>query len=244
MPYIYKKIPQITSMGYRVSMTFILCLALQLILLTACASSSSQQPVIPEMDDQAKLVSFQSFESQFLSDVRKNRAEALWGHLRGESQIWLEDMILQAQIEEKTELSQRPFFEQLTIMGVRHSYLTRRLKDLEPISVVRFLFTQGPIKQAFHMEGQTQPWFEGNTAMKGLQKASQVPIYFYQLDWDDSAQKMLWKVDIVRMLPLISRGVQTLAHKKKMTYAEAIPYLIGVATGRHLGAQLLEPLDG
>lgn len=214
-----------------------------LLIVVACAPSGPPIP-LPSQDIQKQKASFTQFETQLKQSAQRSRGRELLGHLTDESKLWLEDMLYASTSLNFEELEVKEFHEQLTILGIRHAYMSQKLKILDPAHVLQLLARQGPLRQALFMKGQTEPWFEDSQAFKGLDKAPQVPVYFYRQQFNYDTQAYEWKLDLVRMFPIITRGIQTLAHKKKMAYPRAIRYLLEKATGQNFGERLFEPLEG
>lgn len=214
-----------------------------LIPLVGCAPSGPPIPA-PSSDVQKQKASFVQFETKLKQSAQRSRGRELLGYLTEESKLWLEDMLYASTTLYFDELETKEFHEQLTILGIRHAYMSQKLKVLDAPHVLQLLARQGPLKKALFMKGQTEPWFENANAFKGLDKAPQVPVYFYKQEFNYETQAYEWRLDLVRMFPIITRGIQTLAHKKKMAYPRAIRYLLEKATGQNFGERLFEPLEG
>lgn len=194
-----------------------------------------------ELTDSTQLNHLALMIGGFKANVRKFHGRKIFNTMSYDSQIWLSQMIEAVKNDDRIDLEGREYYEQLTILGLRHSILSGTLKSSEFKDVTRLIFSQGPLRIAFRMkESELGPLTlstEGGEGRQGLSKSPRVPVYFYIYE-DDR-----WKLDLLRMLPIISRAQETIALKKKMTKVNSIIYLLNVVTSKNYGKAIFEPLE-
>lgn len=216
-----------------------------------CLSCSSQSPSnLPEILSQSDRLSqlefnqFKTFEKKMDLAIKSRQGRRIWSFLSEESREWFELRIEDALFLSQSGLNQLEFHDQFVILALRHAKLAGWVNEFEPHKLVRILFSRGPVHQAFVKETRSEVVFEGSQARQGLARSPKVPIYFYQYELSTHKEENQWKLDLQRMLPIISRGLQTIAHKQKMDYPEAIAFILAQSTGKDFGKVIFEPLEG
>ncbi len=194
-----------------------------------------------ELTDSAQLNHLALMIGEFKVNVRKLQGRKISNKLSYDSQIWLGQMIEAVKNDDRIDLEGREYYEQLTILGLRHSILSGALKSSEIKDVTRFIFSQGPLRIAFRMKeselGPLSLSSEGDVGFQGLSKSPRVPVYFYIYE------DYRWQLDLLKMLPIISRAQETIALKKKMTKVNSIIYLLEIISSKNYGKAIFEPLD-
>ncbi len=176
--------------------------------LTACGGSAPPPP-------SDNPVARREVENEFLhfrQSIQANQADSLPGYLASESLNWLDDIRRASRNEPLAYLEQRPFFEILSILALR---VERRLHpglDERPPGLLNKLILQAyPVRKAFLKTELGEAHVFGDLAEMGLREAPNVPVFYF------IRQNHVWKFHLVRSLPLILQGAESLGRQRKPT---------------------------
>ena len=94
---------------------------------------------------------------------------------------WFEEIVDAIESDDSTSISERPFFEVVSIIGLRYYYQKHKLKDLEPDTVYKFFMKKGYMRKMFAMKQLGPFWMEKEEfGFRGMAKAPKVPILHYR----------------------------------------------------------------
>ncbi len=148
----------------------------------------------------------------FRQSIQANQADSLPGFLAFESLDWLDDIRRASRNEPLDYLEKRPFFEILSILGLR---IERRLHpgfDERPPGLLNKLILQAyPVRKAILKADLGEAHVFGDRAEMGLREAPNVPVFHFL------RQDHVWKFHLVRTLPLILQGAESLGRQRKPT---------------------------
>ena len=201
-------------------------------LLSACAGTPDNASKNPPQDAQAKDAQYQeriqdkqalleNMFQNFLDGIRNGAsAEVLYGYLTDSSEYWLDTLELHARRYDAEKLDSCQFYEE----DDRMLYMLLSKSGM----LDRFLRLQlGPMK------------VKNDRGSIGLAKSPDVPIMLFV--WDDQT----WKLDLPATLPLITKGIESIAVKKNWTNRKLALYWIEKEyhmTYSRLDDSLLEPI--
>jgi hypothetical protein len=161
----------------------------------------------------ARLDSFYVAFPKFSNDRDLNLLEP---RLTEESIEWFEDILDAVASADSLDLSKRPFFEVISILGLRYYHRERLLEDLEINTAFRFFATQGYMKQLFGLKDLGGFWIEKERyGFRGLAKAPSIPIFRFELVHDQ------WRLQLPETLEVISRSSENLGIKKGWSSIDA-----------------------
>jgi hypothetical protein len=171
---------------------------------------------------------------------KNDRTAYLREHLSEDSHEWLENMAEAASYETAEELEERPFFELLTVLGLRLLYRNQELDNLDSGAVLRVLEGKyGLLRRAFGLSNVAAPWIEEELGeyygFQGMASSSRVAVFFYI--WEDD----VWKLDLAKMLPVVSRGIETVGLKQQWSPSETALFLLEKALEFKVSKELLDP---
>jgi len=181
--------------------------------LLALAGCGSSEPLPPE--DPAARKDLDAFFLRFRQQVQANRADSLPLYLTRESLDWIDDIRRASRTEPVAYLQERPFFEILAILALR---VERRLNpafDDRPASLLdKLVVENGPVRKSLIKSELGESIVRGSTGTIGLREAPNVPVFHFM---KEDGQ---WKFHLVRSLPLILQGAESLARQRKSTHLD------------------------
>ena len=190
--------------------------------LSACAPSA---PLPPE--DPAARKDLDAFFLRFRQKVQEGQADSLPRYLSRESLNWLDDIRRASRTEPPAYLKERPFHEILAILALR---VERRLNpafDDRPVSLLDKLVVQSwPVRKSLIKTELGESKVRGNSGEIGLREAPNVPVFHFTRE---GAQ---WKFHLVKSLPLILQGAESLARQRKSTRLEQAVFVLEQFGGR------------
>ena len=189
-----------------------------------CVGPASQPP-----QDAAKAAELDAFFLRFRRKVQERNADSLLRDLSRESLLWLRDMGQAARTEARVRLEERPFHEILCILGLR---VERRLNpafDDRPAGLMEKLVIQNhPVRKTLLKTELGNARARGETGEIGLRETPNVPVFFFTRGPGG------WTFHLVRSLPLILQGAESLARSRKSTRLEQAVFILEQFAGRRV----------
>jgi len=199
---------------------FLGILAISLFLVGCGATVAPRGTELVYSDD----VRLAKLDSTFLDLLRRSEVgespDSLKHLLTDESLHWIDNMEYAAENEARTQLELRPFNEVMTIVSYRMFAREGRLGGIYKDKML-YLCTghEGLLQKALRLNlGPFE--IKNDRGFRGLQTSSRVPILFFV--WQDN----LWKLDLVATMPVITRGIETIALKKDWSSSKTAVYLL------------------
>ncbi len=181
--------------------------------LLALAGCGSSEPLPPE--DPGARKDLDAFFLRFRQQVQADRADSLPRYLTRESLDWIDDIRRASRTEPVAYLQERPFFEILAILALR---VERRLNpafDDRPASLLdKLVVENGPVRKSLIKTELGESIVRGSTGTIGLREAPNVPVFHFM---KEDGQ---WKFHLVRSLPLILQGAESLARQRKSAHLD------------------------
>ena len=226
-----------------------------LMLLSACAgatdnTSSKKSSGIANQNAQAKNAQYQervqdkqalleNMFQNFLDGIRNGAsAEVLYGYLTDSSEYWLDTLEVHARRYDAEKLDSCQFYEAYSIILYR-LYEREHLWETEDDRMLFMLLSKSGMLDRF-LRLQLGPMkVKNDRGSIGLAKSPDVPIMLFV--WDDQT----WKLDLPATLPLITKGIESIAVKQNWTNRKLALYWIEKEyhmTYSRLDDSLLEPI--
>jgi hypothetical protein len=201
-----------------------------LVFLAACGGSG---PLPPE--DPAAGKDLDAFFLRFRQRVQEGHADSLPAYLSRESLNWIDDMRRAARTEAPDYLAERPFYEILSILALR---VERRLNpgfDDRPVAILDKLVIQSwPVRKSLLKSEIGEAKVRGEVGEIGLREAPNVPVFNFIKEGGT------WKFHLVKSLPLILQGAESLARQRKPTHLEQAIFILEQFGGRTVLAEDLK----
>jgi hypothetical protein len=214
--------PRHARAWYISGMRFLLAACLGLFLLAACGGSG---PLPPE--DPAARKDLDAFFLRFRQRVQEGRADSLPLYLSRESLDWIDDMRRASRTEPPDYLAERPFYEILSILALR---VERRLNpgfDDRPVSILdRLVIQNWAVRKSLLNSEIGESKVRGDQGEIGLREAPNVPVFFF------FRESGAWKFHLIKSLPLILQGAESLARSRKPTRLEQAVFILEQFGGR------------
>lgn len=217
-------------------------------LLFACAGSSdktlqqeSAQTKNEKVQNQAmdKQSALENMFSQFIAAVREGAdAETLYSYLTDSSEYWLDTLENHARIYDAEAIDTCKFYEAYSIIMYR-LYEREHLWETEEDRMLFMLLSKSGMLDRFTRLNLGPMKFKNDRGSIGLAKSPDVPIMIFE--WDDQT----WKLDLIETMPLITKGIESIAVKKDWTNRKLALYWIEKEyhmTYSRLDESLLEPI--
>ena len=228
----------------------VLCPLLAFILcgLFACAGSAGEKAV-PEtaqekdakVQDRAmdKQTALEQMFSNFLKSVREGAsAEVLYDYLTDSSEYWLDTLENHARTYKPEDIDTCQFYEAYTIILYR-LYEREHLWETEEDRMLFMMLSKSGMLDRFTNLPLGPMKVKNDRGSIGLAKSPEVPIMIFE--WDDQ----VWKLNLPETVPLITKGIESIAFKKNWTARKLALYWIEKEyhmTYSRLDESLLEPL--
>ncbi len=177
----------------------------------------------------------------FFEKLKKGKFKAKEGMiekvLTEDAQEWFEELVDAVESADSSEIVEKPFFEIISILGLRYYYRERILEDLEPYKVLSFYMKRGYMNQVMKITQFSEYWTEKQEfGYRGLKKAPRVPILFFRLEQER------WRLELPQTLEIISRAAVSLGRKKGWSDVDlAITILDGYISKDIIDKRLLNP---
>lgn len=214
----------------------------------ANGEASSQNGAAPtaEMKDakyqerlQDKQAMLENMFHGFLDAVQNNAsAETLYGFLTDTTEYWLDTLENHARTYDAEKLDSCQFFEAYAIILYR-LYEREHLWESDDDRMLFLFLSKSGMFQRFTSLNLGPLEYKNDRGTVGLASSPKVPIMLFE--WDDNE----WKLNLVETLPLITKGIESIAVKKNWTNRKLALYWIDKEyhmTYSRLDDSLLEPL--
>lgn len=184
-------------------------------ILWGCASAP------PQPEDPALKTSLEQFFLHFRQKVQAGQSDSLAKDLSRETLMWLDDVRHAARVEGPRDLSGRPFTEILCILALR---VERRLNpsfDDRTAGLLDKLVVQSyPVRKSLLKTDLGDARVRGEEGEIGLREAPAVPVFFF------TRENGGWRFNMVRSLPLILKGAESMARQRKSTPLEQAVFIL------------------
>jgi hypothetical protein len=185
-------------------------------LLSACAG---REPLPPE--DPAAAGELDAFFLRFRQKVQEGQSDSIPLYLSRESLNWIDDMRRAARTEPPKYLAERPFHEILSVLALR---VERRLNpgfDDRPKAILDKLVIQSwPVRKSLLKTELAGSKVRGERGEIGLREAPNVPVFFFV------RENREWKFHLMKSLPLILQGAESLGRTRKPTRLEQAIFIL------------------
>lgn len=210
----------------------LLTICLIVITLTRCAATLPLTEA--EIEQEQK-----NLDSLFLfirQNIKLANAESVYKNLSSLSQEWFVNMRIAAQSEPVNFLITRPFFEILAILSLRVDQRHHPNLSDDPVSILqRTIINVSAIRKNFIKHPLGTFTVSSYRAEIGLKKTPQVPVFFFVKEHG------LWKMDLIKTLPLILLGAEGIARNFKNEIIEQAIYIIETIGGTTVLPEDLRP---
>lgn len=175
----------------------------------------------------------------FISAVREGAsAETLYGYLTDTSEYWLDTLENHARVYKPEDIDTCQFYEAYTIILYR-LYEREHLWESEDDRMLFMMLSKSGMFDRFTKLPLGPMKVKNDRGSIGLEKSPEVPIMIFE--WDDKA----WKLNLPETIPLITKGIESIAVKKNWTAKKLALYWIEKEyrmTYSRLDESLLEPI--
>lgn len=188
---------------------------------------------------QDKQTMLENMFSGFLTAVREGAsAETLYEFLTDTSEYWLDTLENHARVYTPENLDTCQFYEAYSIILYR-LYEREHLWESDDDRMLFLFLSKSGMLERFTNLNLGPMKFRNDRGSVGLAKSPEVPIMLFE--WDDSA----WKLNLPETIPLITKGIESIAVKKNWTNRKLALYWIEKEyhmTYSRLDDSLLEPI--
>lgn len=190
----------------------------------ACAPA---EPLPPE--DPAARKDLDAFFLRFRQKVQDNQADSLPAYLSRESLDWIDDIRRASRTEPVAYLKVRPFYEILAILALRVERRMDPAFDDHPRSLLDKLVVQNwPVRKSLIKTELGESKVRGYLGTIGTREAPNVPVFQFV---KEAGQ---WKFHLVKSLPLILQGAESLARQRKAERIDQAIFVIEQFGGRRV----------
>jgi hypothetical protein len=209
---------------------------LYLLLVVFLAGACTQPPPLSDQEQKSQQKELSAFFLEVRMAIKKSNASLLYSSLSSDSKIWIDDIREATRTEPLSFLKNRPFYEVLSILALRIEQRLYPEKKQDPVSILRRTVIEiWPIKKSFLKYSLGEYKIYRDRAEVGLSKAPNTPVFFFTREKDS------WKIDMVKTLPLILKGAESIARQKRQTVLEQAVYILEKVGGQEvLPEDLLE----
>lgn len=192
-----------------------------------------------EGQQQDKQAMLESMFQRFLDAVRNGSdAETLYGYLTDTSEYWLDTLENHAKTYNSEALDTCQFYEAYTIILYRLYEREHLWATDEDRMLFMMLSKSGMLDRLTNLPLGPMK-VKNDRGSIGLAKSPEVPIMIFE--WDDTA----WKLNLPETVPLITKGIESIAVKKNWSGKKLALYWIEKEyhmTYSRLDESLLEPI--
>ncbi|WP_290730508.1 MULTISPECIES: hypothetical protein [unclassified Fibrobacter] len=209
------------------------------------AAAKADSPAAQEKDAQYqqglddKQAMLESMFRGFLDAVRNGApADTLYAYLTDSSEYWLDTLENHAKVYDSEALDTCQFYEAYTIILYR-LYEREHLWETDEDRMLFMMLSKSGMLERFTNLNLGPMKVKNDRGSVGLAKSPEVPVIIFE--WDDLA----WKLDLPETLPLITKGIESIAVKKNWTAKKLALYWIEKEyhmTYSRLDDSLLEPI--
>jgi hypothetical protein len=192
--------------------------------LAGCAASEPPPP-----EDPAARKDLDAFFLRFRQKVQEGQADSLPLYLSRESLDWIDDIRRASRTEPVAYLRDRPFFEVLAILALRVERRMNPAFDDRPASLLgKLVVENGPVRKSLIKTELGESTVRGATGTIGLREAPNVPVFHFV------KEDGRWKFHLVRSLPLILQGAESLARQRKADRVDQAAFVLEQFGGRRV----------
>ena len=192
-----------------------------------------------EGQQQDKQVMLENMFNAFIAAVRDGaNAETLYGFLTDTSEYWLDTLENHAKVYNAEALDTCQFYEAYSIILYR-LYEREHLWESDEDRMLFMMLSKSGMFDRFTQLPLGPMKVKNDRGSIGLEKSPEVPIMIFE--WDDKA----WKLNLPETIPLITKGIESIAVKKNWTSSKLALYWIEKEyrmTYSRLDESLLEPI--
>lgn len=192
-----------------------------------------------EGQQQDKQTMLETMFAGFLSAVREGAsAETLYGYLTDTSEYWLDTLENHARVYDSESLDTCLFYEAYSILLYR-LYEREHLWESEEDRMLFMMLSKSGMLDRLTKLPLGPMKVKNDRGSVGLQKSPEVPIMIFE--WDDQS----WKLNLPETIPLITKGIESIAVKKNWSGKKLALYWIEKEyhmTYSRLDESLFEPL--
>ncbi len=190
----------------------------------ACAPS---EPLPPE--DPAARKELDAFFLRFRQKVQDNQADSLPAYLSRESLNWIDDIRRASRTEPVAYLKDRAFFEILAVLALRVERRMDPAFDDHPAPLLDKLVVQNwPVRKSLIKTDLGESKVRGSIGTIGTREAPNVPVFQFIREGGS------WKFHLVKSLPLILQGAESLARQRKAERLDQAIFVIEQFGGRRV----------
>jgi hypothetical protein len=205
-------------------LAFAFCALAMAFALIACAPS---EPLPPE--DPAARKDLDEFFLRFRQKVQDNQADSLPSYLTRESLDWIDDIRRASRTEPVAYLKERPFFEILAVLALRVERRMDPAFDDHPASLLDKLVVQSwPVRKSLIKTDLGESKVRGSLGTIGTREAPNIPVFQFMKEGGR------WKFHLIKSLPLILQGAESLARQRKSERLDQAIYVIEQFGGRRV----------
>lgn len=169
------------------------------------------------MDKQAAL---ENMFSSFLNAVRRGvSADTLYDYLTDSSEYWLDTLENHARVYDSAAIDTCKFYEAYSIIMYR-LYEREHLWASEDDKMLYMILSKSGMLSRFTKLKLGPMKVKNDRGSIGLAKSPDVPIMIFE--WDDQT----WKLNLPETVPLITKGIESIAVKKDWTNRKLALYWI------------------
>lgn len=222
----------------------LLLLALVAFVFAACAGSSEVQDTQQKNAQvqeraQNKQEALENMFKSFIVAVRTGaNAQDLYDYLTDTSEYWLDTLENHARVYTPEQIETCQFYEAYVIIMYR-LYEREHLWETEDDRMLYMMLSKSGLLDRFTRLNLGPMKVKNDRGSIGLEKSPDVPIMLFE--WDDQT----WKLNLPETLPLITKGIESIAVKKNWTNRKLALYWIEKEyhmTYSRLDESLLEPI--
>lgn len=203
------------------------------LLLGSCAAVKEGAAVLPgEQDQLASLHRLWEELGEATNSADTRRFTAL---LTQESADWLDTLVEGIERMPEEAIRARPFHEAFLVLGSRFLFRNQELESYHYDNVIAATLKERPLHGLFSRGEFGNFWFENEEAWRGLARAGSVPLFFFR------KENGRWRLDLIRTLPVVMRGLEAVGVKKNLAPADAVIYILDLHLRYSADASLLQP---
>ena len=176
---------------------------------------------------------------RFISSVREGAdAQTLYAFLTDTSEYWLDTLENHARVYKPEDLDTCQFYEAYSIILYR-LYEREHLWETDEDRMLFMMLSKSGMFDRLTNLPLGPMKYRNDRGSVGLAKSPEVPIMIFE--WDDQS----WKLNLPETIPLITKGIESIAVKKNWTAKKLALYWIEKEyrmTYSRLDESLLEPI--
>ena len=162
-------------------------------------------------------------------DVRLRKADSLIFRFTDSTHMWLDSLAYDVRFADSTELVQRPLFHVLMVGALRIAFRKGELNRYETEWLMaRLLQEDSPFTHAMLRARWGAPKVEFPVGFIGLANNPEMAILGFKFEYGE------WKLDLRNSLPVLFRGLEAYALRKRWNSVEAAKNMLGRREGAYI----------